>query len=236
MSSRCPEQKGAARPLGLPLQRTRPSLGGCRRACSSVCCQVRGLPLVPSRHGVGRCWFSSAQGWSHVLPTCCCAALKLPEAEAVRTRPARAPSCAPAAYPATSSRGSNTSSPWAATRFHRPGRSKEPLCLSKPPAPPHPSTKSTAGRQNNLHASNQQSAEVDQAGSVAVELSPVRQHLSQDQLMPQHRSDVPLPKASRREMESVTAPGSSFSGCHSPFNEQPVLGLQGGELPPSDTR
>lgn len=42
----------------------------------------------------------------------------------------------------------------------------------------------------------------------------------QDQLMPQHRSDVLLPEAnsaSRREMESLTAPGSGFSQMSQPF-------------------
>lgn len=90
-----------------------------------------------------------------------------------------------------------------------------------PSASANPPTPSQVMRcWNNPQVSNQEPAEVNRAGSMAVGLSPMRQHLPQDQLMPQHGSDVFLPEAnsdSRREMKSLAAPGSSFSWMSQPF-------------------
>lgn len=107
-----------------------------------------------------------------------------------------------------------------------------------PPATSHPSTHSIMGCQNNPHTSSQQSAEVNQAGSIALGLSPMRQHLPRTSLC--HNTGVmssylkpTLPPEGRWR---VSLPQVAVSHrCHSPFNEQPVLWLQGGGLLPSDT-
>lgn len=74
-------------------------------------------------------------------------------------------------------------------------------------------------------------------GSIVVGLSPMRQHLPQDQPMPQHRSDVFLPEAnsaSRREIESH-CPRQQFLMDLSAFSmSNQILRLQEGRLPPSD--
>lgn len=144
--------------------------------------------------------------------------------------------CLPTCPPAAEAQTSPLPGPQCASSVQR--SPKNLSASANPPAPSHPSTHSIVGCQNNPHTSSQQFAVANQAGSIALGLSPMRHHLPRTSLC--HNTGVmssylkpTLPPKGRWR---VSLPQVVVSHrCHSPFNEQPVLWLQGGGLLCSDT-